>query len=438
MKYIYLDANGNQVGPVDQAAVEQEILAGRLKADSAIRNALLKKYDIVENFECFAGVLAQVRQEKTGVAASARDAALQRTSWFTYLKKLAEAKIERQETDNALGQDLHPGDAPVSTRILALIMDVCILGIVFVPFFGLQCLSLRTLGEQDQEEVVRQTGTKTFYQEAAARGTETASDENTAGESGSPQNSPDENNTVSPNAYGGIVGRVRDKLSGIAHTHDSTLRQEAGEKNPKQKYQAPRLPQETVRTDSAREYRGNQPAGTDESGESVKTHQVTVAGFPGGGFIKKHMPAAFRMMECRFAVNGNAENATFLQKILPTGCAVGNEEIRLRIGNDIRIIPKTEFVRHFSFPVRCGIVITLLYYLILLSVFAQTAGMWFWGIFLTRSRVAEALPLRVCIYSALLLIFGILMIPAVLITGRSAADWLCGVRQIRVGSVSRS
>ena len=80
----------------------------------------------------------------------------------------------------------------------------------------------------------------------------------------------------------------------------------------------------------------------------------------------------------------------------------------------------------------------LLYYTLAFSIFAQTVGMWFWGIFLTRSRVAEVLPFRAVLYTACMLLFGVLMIPMVLISKRSLADWLCGVRQIGVGSVSKS
>jgi hypothetical protein len=37
-----------------------------------------------------------------------------------------------------------------------------------------------------------------------------------------------------------------------------------------------------------------------------------------------------------------------------------------------------------------------------------------------------------------MLLFGVFMIPAVLITKRSVADWICGVRQVGVGSVSKA
>lgn len=77
---------------------------------------------------------------------------------------------------------------------------------------------------------------------------------------------------------------------------------------------------------------------------------------------------------------------------------------------------------------------TLLYYALSLAIFAQTFGMWFWGIFLARSRLGEVYFLRAYLYALLLPLLGLLMIPTVLVSRRSLADWFCGVRQIRVGS----
>ncbi|MPN51857.1 hypothetical protein SDC9_199507 [bioreactor metagenome] len=79
----------------------------------------------------------------------------------------------------------------------------------------------------------------------------------------------------------------------------------------------------------------------------------------------------------------------------------------------------------------------ILYYSLSLAIFAQTVGMWYWGVMLTKSSLAEVYFLRAFVYALLLPILGVLMVPAVLASQRSIADWLCGVRQIRVCSAPR-
>ena len=60
------------------------------------------------------------------------------------------------------------------------------------------------------------------------------------------------------------------------------------------------------------------------------------------------------------------------------------------------------------------------------------------GIFLTREPFAEVLPFRALLYTLLMLLTGVLMIPMVIISKRSLADWICKVRQVGVASVSKS
>ena len=50
MKFIYLDAEGNQVGPVDESVIIQAIRSGKLTADSAIRNSLLRDSFMQQHF----------------------------------------------------------------------------------------------------------------------------------------------------------------------------------------------------------------------------------------------------------------------------------------------------------------------------------------------------------------------------------------------------
>ena len=98
------------------------------------------------------------------------------------------------------------------------------------------------------------------------------------------------------------------------------------------------------------------------------------------------------------------------------------------------MISEEDYYDCFSGRVAWFLFFMLVYYSVSLGVFAQTAGMWFWGIMLTRTKGEEVYYVRALLYAIALPIFGILMIPMVLICKRSLADLICGVRQISVAS----
>ncbi|MBR4957249.1 MAG: hypothetical protein IKZ31_05780, partial [Lentisphaeria bacterium] len=114
MKFIYLDKEGNQIGPVDESAVVQGILSGELTAETAIRNALLREFRTVAEFDCFAEALAQV------VPPPPPEAEIQSNrSGFSYLRSIAQKRVE-EEQNSTISAKLHAGDAKVLRRLLAM------------------------------------------------------------------------------------------------------------------------------------------------------------------------------------------------------------------------------------------------------------------------------------------------------------------------------
>jgi len=85
--------------------------------------------------------------------------------------------------------------------------------------------------------------------------------------------------------------------------------------------------------------------------------------------------------------------------------------------------------------------ITLLYYGIALGVFAQTFGMWFWGIFIAKTEgLEEAYPLRAYVFGILSVLIGFLTPVLCYVTPgrRSLHDLITGVRVIRISARPKS
>lgn len=90
----------------------------------------------------------------------------------------------------------------------------------------------------------------------------------------------------------------------------------------------------------------------------------------------------------------------------------------------------------FTFFVIMFVAISLLYYGIALGVYAQTFGMWFWGIFIVRFDYSEIYLLRAYLYTLCMLVTGIAS-PFVVFahpSRRSLHDIITGARVIRIAA----
>lgn len=105
--------------------------------------------------------------------------------------------------------------------------------------------------------------------------------------------------------------------------------------------------------------------------------------------------------------------------------------------DNARWVAQAELTRIFTW---CTIFLAfwvVIYYGCTLGYYAQTFGMWFWGIFITKSRIKEVYFFRAFVFTVLMFAVGIISPLFIYITGRGLHDFLSGVRIIRVAGKTK-
>ncbi|QSH41638.1 hypothetical protein P0136_07000 [Lentisphaerota bacterium ZTH] len=105
--------------------------------------------------------------------------------------------------------------------------------------------------------------------------------------------------------------------------------------------------------------------------------------------------------------------------------------------NDARWIKVSILSNIFTWCLVILLGIAILYYGLTLGFFAQTFGMWFWGIFITRKNISEVCYFRAFWWTVLMFLTGILMPFFNYLLHRGLHDILSGVRIIRVGGATK-
>ena len=468
MKFIYLDKAGNQVGPVDESAVVQSILSGELTADTAIRNALLREFRTVAEFACFAEALAQAAPP-----APTEEEVQEKQSGFAYLRQIAQKRVE-EEQNSTISAKLHAGDAKAPRRLLAMLMDMAILLPILVVIFIPSITGLRFRGTQDMPEVARQKKAKEvqLFTSKSARQkvdqTALTEDATAALEDASQLEKArrQREHSVNRAAINKLLPGVLQKVDSAYLKHNERIEKAnqatenvQGKQKKSSVKTAPEPPvekkieynQELAEYEASKQIKKsakvkNTAVAAYQTLPEQERPKVLLINMPGGKIVANFLPSMMQQWEDRFYAEGidnpfdseTIQNNFALRNILITGYAEDADGVLLRAGGDIRRLTYADLTAHFSEPLKWAALVLLLYYTLAFSIFAQTVGMWFWGIFLTRTRLAEVFPLRALLYTMTMLLFGVFMIPAVLITKRSVADWICGVRQVGVGSVSKA
>ena len=463
MKFIYLDKEGNQVGPVDESVVVQGILDGDLNAETPIRNALLRGFRTMGEFDCFAEALAQAAPAPEKNTEEFKG----KCSDWRYLRQIAQQKFQ-EDQNRTISAKLYAADAKVLRRVLAMLMDAVILMPVLLLIFLPAMTTLQNQGEQDMPELARQKKAHeirlfTSRQEVDwEKQTALTVDAKAALEEASQAEKEKKKHSVNRAAINKLLPGTLRKLDNAYLKHNQRI-EAANAETSAQPAQEKTKTQEVEKTEPA-----NQELADYEASKKVKKKkkvkrmiaaayksipeedrpQVLLSNMPGGDAVSALLPSMVMQWEDRFYADGFSSNSAMappessnqyaLRDLLITGYAEDGDTILLRTGGDIRRLTYEELTNHFATSLKLAALVLLLYYTLAFSIFAQTVGMWFWGIFLTRKELAEVLPLRALLYAATMLFFGILMIPMVLITKRSLADWICGVRQVGVGSVSKA
>ena len=404
MKFIYLDAEGNRIGPVDESVIDRGIRDGSITADTAISNAMLQDFCTVAQMDCFAEALKDAPGAAEAAAAAAE--AERNLPLWVRLKRASEDAGKRAVT---LRGELQGKDAPFSRRFMAMLTDGLLLLILAAFLLAPGVTEMREKGEWvDYAETEERA-----VQKAKAEGTAVITAEDTAPlelpekyRKQEPLYSPAPSNSVhnTPGARAARMiapGAMRRLDNAVSGHHQAV---------------------EEAASDTAPSNRRNSTA-------SARTQSA---------------PAEIPAQETAEAAAAEEESKPLFARILPeklpaitfyTARKADDGRLMIRQNDkQVVMISEEDYYDCFSGRVAWFLFFMLVYYSVSLGVFAQTAGMWFWGIMLTRTKGEEVYYVRALLYAIALPIFGILMIPMVLICKRSLADLICGVRQISVAS----
>ncbi len=383
MKFIYIDSEGNQQGPVDQVIIERAIRSGELTAQSAIRNSLLKDFRTIAEFECFAAAL----KEAPGAAENGDEPALPDG---TIARLLAAAK-PKKPTSTAFVNKFRPASASASRRLMSAFFDfVVLLVVALIVYFP----AMRSVARQGEWVEVKNTGTATTQTPAADS---EANAPSSAPAASATKTAASQSRSTPGANLARRISKTLVKVEQMNADRNAVIERETG---------APaRTPKNTAEPDAAR---GDSALDNTPEGQEAKTLARKL--------LPQQLPAV-RIAPVR------QEGELLIVQSAP------DREFRIN---------EQAFHSAFLAPSIFMTLVVLLYYALSLAIFAQTVGMWFWGIFLTRNDIQEVYFLRALVYSVLLVLLGILMIPMVYFFRRSAADMICGVRQIGVASASSS
>ncbi len=367
MKFVYIDSEGNQVGPVDQKTIERGIEDGVITEETAIRNALLKEYRTIKDFPGFKETIARVEKmrDPDGSLAAAKAAAAELKGWD--LVFAAAKHDDTQEQSSALSQTAQPKNVGIVRRISAVVLDALFLWVIAGVIFGLAFLMASRKG------YIQMTAPDTGgfkinlpqSSEPESEAVEGVEEAEAAAESRSTADNPIR--TAIP---------ALDRVMKRGEAHNAEIEAELGQ-----------TPTSVPAASAPAE--GDAPAAPElpATPEELTDPELVETQFSMWEFMVIDSKGYHRVL----------------------------------LGACWLFIP-----------------LVILYYSLALSIYAQTIGMWYFGMFLTRKDIEEVYFLRAFLYTIALLLFGIVMIPMVIVSGRSLADWICGVRVINVFSTPAS
>ena len=408
MQFIYLDPEGNPCGPVDESDIVKMLAEGTITRDTAIRNVLLPEFRTVAEIDNFKEALEQAPDAEAYREIPVELGVIDRL-------KLASQPDRAKTESSAYKGKFRVSDATFQHRLYAALFDCLIFAVVgallCIPGFS----RLRAEGEiaflplaEERAEDDPGNADLTFEEDGAA--------ENVA------------RRFVAPGAFRRMDNAIEQhnaQMESAMETGSPEREQRTapGLERPKVPPRpevkpvpkpAPKPAPQPVRQTASQTAQAADPdeiATGDETPQAAKSQPK---------LLGKVLPSRFPHF------------SFYKTRVLQDG------RIQIRL-NDSEVLRVSRDACNAAFtgPLCWLALFILLYYTFTLGIFAQTFGMWFWGIFLTRKDEREVYFLRALAYAALLPVFGILMIPSVLICRRSVADLICGTRQLNVYSSSK-
>ncbi len=373
MEFIIKDIEGNEHGPADLDTLKKWIDEDRVTGDTPIRNSLLGKWKTVADLDFVQENLSQQAkrlEETTGQVEQTLGSVSAIKSIF---------KKAKQEKTSFTYQHA-PEGANTSSRIWAFVFDFVFLTIVlFLPFFAIA----------------------SYYAYSYA-GAHT-----------------DNSVAVLPQQY--VIAPPEEKEAPVAEAVPEAKNVSAPPAA------APRKVKTVVVTPTAdkkqiAEVVENAPAPAAEKPAPAEI-AAPVKKKPVLDNLKAEIPPCTKACESAGYIQGARwvdikGGKTYI-------CLDGTE-------NEAHWIQTATLKNIYTVTAVIALCLTMIYYGVTIGYFAQTFGMWFWGIFITKNDISEVYLYRAFLFTVLMLLLGIVAPFFVYIFGRAPHDLLSGVRVINV------
>lgn len=373
MEYIIKDINGTEHGPVDMDTLKKWIDEDRVTKNTPVRQKIIALWKTAADFEGLRENLAaqEDRLEKKDGVAKSIDAVSSLKSIFKHKPKEKTSFSHKHEPENAA----------VGSRVWAFVFDLLFLTIVlFLPIFA-YCnhSAMKTATAETDSSITELPAECNLIPEAERKKSVPATVENTTPPPvpASSQPPPVPTAATAPAAGGQAA---------------PTAATPAAEPKPKfdplkklgQIFALPKMPLDYLKAETA---------------------PCTVADEDGGYsrgsiWVNPHSAKTYVCLSAK--------------------------------SKDAKWIEVKKLRRIYTWGALFALPLVLIYFGATLGYYAQTFGMWFWGIFITRPNLSEVYFLRSFLFTVLMVVFGVISPLMVYIFGRGLHDLLAGVRVINV------
>lgn len=383
MEFLVRDKDGNEHGPVDQETLKKWVEEDRITAETEIRNSLLGSWKKAEKMDFLKNLLVQQAERISEVEDNIDKTANTFKKFGSRLKK----KEKKQTT--AFIYKYIPNAAPASRRMLAFLWDFILIAFVALFIFGYgmniagKIAEKQTGSEELRKEDVLERKVPAFLADAppAPPGAVNAAD---AAKTPAPATPAKATKPVAPAAQPKTVtDKAKAELSKVEGELAKAEEEVAVEIQSQSSYVPWKIPDNLKAVSAPSIY-------ADSS----------------NGY---YMGAIWL---------NSATNQKYVCLNAKEGAARWIEVPRLR-----------------KIVTRCTIItacLALLYFGISLGYFAQSFGMWYWGIFIVKKNVGEVFFFRAFLFSFLMMLIGIVAPLFVYLFGRAPHDILSGVKVIQV------
>lgn len=399
MDFIIKDINDKEHGPIDLDTLKKWIDEDRVTKDTPVRNSLIPRWKTAADFD---SVQENLQEQETRLEQQS-DAIAKSVSAVSSVKSFFKKKVSKEKTSFAHKHEAENAEA--GSRIWAFVFDVALLSLlVFLPLFIISNYYASSIAATETDSSVKELPLK---------------------------------DNLYPDA-----GKVRIKDENPV-TEDQTQSLPPGKNAPAATPSGDKKPAPAVNSKAP-----VQPPAKDGKAKATPAQTQSL---PPGGVVAQaatnpELPAAPPVPEKKAPPptidNLRATNPPSTKACASAGYETGSIWKDASSGikyvclspaeNSARWLDVNKLNHIYTIAAAVAIPIIILYYGITLGYYAQTFGMWFWGIFITGRKLNEVYFFRSFIFTILMIVLGIISPLMVYIFGRAPHDLLAGVRIINV------